>query len=411
MLADLETGRRAATVMMSCTDALCDRPRRRYVLSGARGGAWSLSFERVRDALRASATAAGAESFVPPLLRVEGEVVAGGHPESVWGVAAAPDGRWFATSGYHGAACLWDATSLEQAGTVGTFGTLAWTVALGPDGRLAVGAGSVVELFTVPDGKPVGHLRGHEELVTSISFHPTAPCIATSSQDGTVRMWDAQRFTALGSIRTAARVSEVEFDPRGRYLAAACDDGSVLLFDADASSLQGYDDAQPVSRWDGHETALWTLAYDREGGLLASGSEDGRILLRDAETGAMRLALLGSPRLRSLSFSDDGRYLAAGCWSARSTTWDLVKLREVIEGLGLGWPWPARPAQPIAPHGRQPTRAVAGGYASGSSAPGGRRRRATSCMSSARSCSSTISTPSRHSSTSSSVTTPWNCPY
>ncbi len=330
----LDTGEPVAGVLLHA--ATLARDANRYVFGGLNGGAWFVRADRTRAVVRRLRTQREAgKRPVPPLLRVDGEVIAGGNPESTWGVAASPDGRWIATSGFHGETCLWDAGTLQQVRTIAAFGKLAWTVAFSSDSRtLAVGTGGTVRLYAVPDGTPRGSLDGHEHLVTSIAFHPTTSLVATSSQDGTIRLWDAEAGASRGVLRIdGARVSEVEFDPQGRRLVGVLTDGSVAFWSVAALA----DGAQPEARWEGHATALWTLAFDAEGRLLATGSEDGVILIRDAVTGARLLELASAPRLRSLSFSAGDRYLAAGCWSASSTTWDLVALEAKLDELGVGW--------------------------------------------------------------------------
>ena len=60
-------------------------------------------------------------------------------------------------------------------------------------------------------------LHGHTGGIHGVAFSPTAPLLATCSEDGTVRLWDL----AGGAVRAMA------FTPDGRYLATANANGTV----------------------------------------------------------------------------------------------------------------------------------------------------------------------------------------
>src|SRR5689334_8255257 len=65
---------------------------------------------------RARAAAAGPGKVAPAGVRVDvttTEVVPGGPASTVWGMAASPDGKWFATADHSGAVHIWDGTGLK----------------------------------------------------------------------------------------------------------------------------------------------------------------------------------------------------------------------------------------------------------------------------------------------------------
>jgi WD40 repeat protein len=79
-------------------------------------------------------------------------------------------------------------------------------------------------------------LRGHTERVHDVAFSPDGTRLATGSQDGTARVWDAasgrelltlSEHTSLSWIR---ELNSIAFSPNGTCLATAGNDGTVQLY-------------------------------------------------------------------------------------------------------------------------------------------------------------------------------------
>ncbi|HLZ31917.1 MAG TPA: BTAD domain-containing putative transcriptional regulator [Chloroflexota bacterium] len=95
-------------------------------------------------------------------------------------------------------------------------------------------------------------LTGHSGRVLAVVFSPDGHRLATASQDGTARVWDAmsgqQQLTLRG--HTGA-VNAVAFSPDGRLIATAGDDRTARVWDASSgqefSILSGH--GQEVERW------------------------------------------------------------------------------------------------------------------------------------------------------------------
>lgn len=105
------------------------------------------------------------------------------------------------------------------------------------DGCLAsAGGDGEVRLWDVARGKTTTVLRGHTRDCTKLALHRpedgSAARIATSSLDGTVRVWDARApGCATHVFEHEDEGTCVTFFPSGNIVAAGCGDGAVHVFD------------------------------------------------------------------------------------------------------------------------------------------------------------------------------------
>ncbi|KAM6225822.1 striatin-4 isoform 2-T2 [Porphyrio hochstetteri] len=156
----------------------------------------------------------------------------------------------------------------------------------------------------VPEGQdalkktwsPKFTLRSHYDAVRGLAFHPAEAALLTASEDGTLKLWNLQKPVA--PKKNAALDVEPVYAFRGHRgpvlaVAMGCD-GSLCcsagvdahircwrLPDLDVDPYDGYDPGVLSGVLDGHNDAVWGLAFNPAGDRLASCSADGTVRIWD----------------------------------------------------------------------------------------------------------------------------------
>jgi WD40 repeat protein len=262
-------------------------------------------------------------------------LVDGGHIDSVWGLAASPDGRSVASGGHDQTVKLWDVHQHKLVRTLSHNGPV-WTVAFSADSKyLAAGSGNV-KVWEVATGQEHHEFGFHEQMVTGVAFHPSRPWLASCSYDGNVVLWDLQAGKMLTVLhRFDQAVHDVAFHPAGRWLAAACKNHRVAVWDLE----QAPSAPRPPDRMlEGHTSDVWSVGFSADGSYLASGAGHGVIILWDAGAWSPITTLRGGTTgIRGISFSRDGQLLAGAGYPGPTIVWDLRLVRRTLADMNLDW--------------------------------------------------------------------------
>jgi hypothetical protein len=176
-------------------------------------------------------------------------------------------------------------------------------------------------------------LVGHRDAVGTVTFSPDGKRLATGSDDGTVKLWDATTGREAATFaRHRQNVRHVQFSPDGRTLTTLSTDGDVLFWDLKTGRVTRTLSLGPLGNW--------SLAFSPDGRRLATGSTDGAVKLWDVATGREMLTLARLTLDTEVAFSPDGRRLAASSvgelmlWEAASK--EEVAAREARERPPVG---------------------------------------------------------------------------
>jgi WD40 repeat protein/DNA-binding SARP family transcriptional activator len=199
----------------------------------------------------------------------------------------------------------------------GVGGTLAWS----PTGKVFVTKGpqnsGVVDIRDATTGASVRRFHAHDIDVNDVAFNADGTLLATTGDDGAVRVWETATGRQVMEYRLPgdAGVWGPSFSPDGTRVAAAWLGVTTRIIDVTTGRAL-------VEMSDGSVTT----AFSPDGARLAMGNGRGHpARVVDAATGAevFNLPDGSAPAdVRSVRYSPDGRWLATSSQEGEARLWD-----------------------------------------------------------------------------------------
>ncbi|MEM9214297.1 MAG: AAA-like domain-containing protein [Cyanobacteria bacterium P01_F01_bin.150] len=219
-------------------------------------------------------------------------------------------------------------------------------VAFSPDGQHIAAASQELALLHGLTNSGALNSIPTKDALFSLAFSPDGQEIATGARNGTMSIWpiasEAEDFDkqSLEEFHGPGTVWGVAFSADGRWIASASEDTTIKLWSRDGTLVQTLS---------GHREAMRDVVFSPDSRFLASSSTDGTINLwpissstpnRNQGQQPSRLAQ-SSPiatkvktftnqqgSIRGLTFSPNGRFLAAGTVNNSINIWNIDDPRE-----------------------------------------------------------------------------------
>ncbi len=179
--------------------------------------------------------------------------------------------------------------------------------------------------------------RGPRRAAT---ISPDGRFIATSAwKGGGTHVWDTQLGRRIATLGDEGGLAW--FSPDGRQLAVGAST-EFLFYDAATWQCSARLERDVVSALSG------ILAFSSDGRRIAltHGIRQAQLLSADAKAVLANLNAPHPERITELSFSPDGKHLAAATDNREIQLWDLDRLQQELAGLGLGWEDSRQPVSP-----------------------------------------------------------------
>ncbi|KAG7416015.1 Vegetative incompatibility protein HET-E-1 [Fusarium oxysporum f. sp. rapae] len=172
-------------------------------------------------------------------------------------------------------------------------------------------------------------LEGNSGVVRSVAFSHDSKSIASGSDDGTIRIWNAETGKCEQVLEGHSnRVRSVMFSHNSKRVVSASRDKRIRLWNAETG------ECERVLK--GHSDGVWSAVFSHDSKSIASGSDDGTIRIWNAETGKCeRVLICHIDGVSSVMFSYNSKRVVSAfdgtiwIWNAKKG-----KCERVLEGHG-----------------------------------------------------------------------------
>ena len=256
------------------------------------------------------------------------------HRLAVADVAISSDGQSMATAGEEGAVKLWS----RQSSVIWEIETRAQSVAFEPNGsHLATGGSDhKLHLWRLRDGDAVAELAGSNDWINSIAFSTAGTEIIAGTEDGQAFLWEWPSRDRLDLPKIQFnRVYSVAFNPRGQSVAiggsAATGEGllAIAKYNPGIGTTERRADVQAESK------LIRSIAFSQDGRWIATGGWDGTVRIRDTTDGTVRRSLgpIAATKINRVQFTADNRALVVASANEKVRIWNTNNWREINTNL------------------------------------------------------------------------------
>jgi len=183
------------------------------------------------------------------------------------------------TAGYDHTIRFWEALSGICSRTIQHPDSQVNRLCISPDKRFLAAAGHhTVKLFDIKSTNPNPLLtfEGHTGNITSVAFHCEGKWMVTSSEDGTVKIWDTRSGTVQRNYNHGSPVNDVVIHPNQGEIIACDRSGAVRMWDLAANECSHELVPEP-------DVSVSSITVASDGTLLCAANNTGNVYVWSLE--------------------------------------------------------------------------------------------------------------------------------
>jgi WD40 repeat protein len=249
-------------------------------------------------------------------------------------IAYSPDGKWILTGSQYDVR-IWDAANRRELKTLITGSFSRVCVSWKPGGKYCVvSTEENIRIYDTETWKIVNRLRGHQATIYDIAYSSDGRRIASSSEDKTIKIWDAETGKEIRTITGQRYFRDMAWKPNTKQLAAVTPDGGIKIWDSETG--------REISNFTG---GTQSVIYSPDGRYLIAGTY-GRMSVLDTGTGRIIKSIQSPNQFQEFepnAYRPDGRQMAAVYITAHSSqriivifdtaTWQEIRRIETDNGV------------------------------------------------------------------------------
>ena len=168
----------------------------------------------------------------------------------------------------------------------------------------------------------------HDAAVNAVAFSADGSRVATASDDGTARVWDAHSGETLATLNHDDRIRAIAFSADGERVATASDDHTARVWD-----VQSRGTLATLN----HDDRIRAIAFSADGERVATASDDHTARVWDVQSRGTLATLKHDARINAVAFSADGERVATASNDGTARVWDVQSDEPLVTLKHADW--------------------------------------------------------------------------
>jgi len=237
----------------------------------------------------------------------------------IYSLALSPDGKWIAAAGYKRLS-LWSTDSYLISSNLEDIGGFVWGVDWSSDGKLIATASDdgFVRLWNAVTGEMTNAFKVQGAFC--VTWSPDSKYLAAGTEKGNIHVWDIAEGVELFHQAAAGFIVAIDWSPDGQMLATGELSGKIEVWDANTGNILDSLDGYTHQRSDANG-----VAWSPDGRFLATAHQDGILRVWDIDSGTLAQILSKHDEwARGVAWSPDGSMIASTGSDQTLRLWDTA---------------------------------------------------------------------------------------